>query len=231
MSTVRDLIHASCRLIKAVDSTEALEAKAAQDGLETLNDLIQSLNMERLVNEIQMLACTTTPGKNPHTLGLTGDFNIAQPVEIDHATITLNGLDYPLEILESDTYARLSDKTNPGQPTALFFVPGTVTGNVYLNPVPDASYNLNLWAWGALPTYSSINDTMTLRPGYRKALKYLLAVELAPEYGKAADPVIIGMAQEAKANLKRAAQVTPQLVPDTTLERSLGAQQGFMAGW
>jgi hypothetical protein len=231
MSTVRDLIHASCRLIKAVDSTEAMEAKAAQDGLETLNDLIQSLNMERLVNEIQALACTTTPGKNPHTIGLTGDFAIAQPVEIDHATITISGLDYPLEILESDTYAQISDKTGQGQPTALFFLPGTATGTVYLNPVPDAAYALNLWSWGALPTYSSINDTMTLRPGYRKALKYLLAVELAPEYGKAPDPILIGMAQEAKAQLKRMNAITPQLVPDTSLERGTGAQQGFLAGW
>lgn len=57
-----------------------------------------------------------------------------------------------------------------------------------------------------LSPYDSLAEDNPLQAGYEKALKYNLAVELAPEYGKAATipALVVSEALNSKAKIKRA---------------------------
>jgi hypothetical protein len=54
---------------------------------------------------------------------------------------------------------------------------------LHLNPVPSAADTLVLYTWQQLSRFAATSDTFDLPPGYARAIRYNLALELAPEYG------------------------------------------------
>jgi hypothetical protein len=70
-------------------------------------------------------------------------------------------------------------------------------------PVPSTASTINLYSRKPLTNFASLTDNLTLPPGYERALKYSLAVELAPEYQVSAGQDVIALAIAAKASLKR----------------------------
>jgi len=50
--------------------------------------------------------------------------------------------------------------------------------------------------------FADINTNVDFPPGYIRALKYNLAVEIAPEYGKAISPLIREQAKTSKEGIK-----------------------------
>jgi hypothetical protein len=76
------------------------------------------------------------------------------------------------------------------------------TLGVNLYPVPTAAHSLVAYSLKPLTALAAA-DTLSLPPGYTRAIRYNLAMELAPEYGKQVDQILMGIASEAKADLKR----------------------------
>jgi hypothetical protein len=60
-------------------------------------------------------------------------------------------------------------------------------------------------------TAVAIGDTLAFPPGYNKAIKFNLAVELAPEYGKQAPAEVVAIAEATKYKLKRTNLVVPKV--------------------
>lgn len=236
MATVRDLITGSLRLIGAIDPGEALDGQAALDALQALNGLIESMNLEHLLNPtgLNRVNVTTVPGQASYTIGTGGNFDTARPVAIDKAFVTLSGAEYEVEVVGDDEWAEIPLKSLQNIPTRLYYEPESPLGVVFLHPVPSAAFPLALWVWDALPTYTTVNTTLTLGPGYLRMLRYNLAVELAPEYSKEPSPVVVQIAMESKAAVKRANQITPLLgVDDALMQTSTGMGGGissFLAG-
>jgi len=56
----------------------------------------------------------------------------------------------------------------------------------------------------ALEAFADYDTLYDLPPGYARALRYNLAVELAPEFGRPLDPLVAGLAAESLATIKRA---------------------------
>ena len=232
MAKVRDLLAGSLRLIGVLDSGEAMEADAARDALQALNDLIETLNLEHLTNprgRVRVdVACTA--GQGLRTIGPGGNFDAARPVVIDLATVTVSGYEYPVTVVEADRWAEIPDKALTGIPDTLYYDPAAPLGKVHLYPVPDQAYALALWVWDSLPTYVSINETLVLPPGYARMLRYNLAVDLAPEWGRALSPAVIQTAIDTKAAIKRANQTAPVMECDLTIHRGGNPRAAFMAG-
>ena len=78
-----------------------------------------------------------------------------------------------------------------------------ILGELYMYPVPSTASIINLYSRKALTQFSSLTDSISLPVGYVRALKYSLAVELAPEYQVSAGADVIQLAIAAKAGLKR----------------------------
>ncbi len=185
MATVRDLITASLRLIQEVGAGEVCTAESAVDGLSALNRMIASWSVDKDVIYTESAEVfNLTSGS--HTIGSGADFNTVRPVNIEQMFITDGGQTYPLWENDSTQYALIADKETIGRPTDFYYDGNYPVGTIKFYPVPDKTYQLNIYSRKALSQFTAITDNVVLPNGYERALIYNLAVEIAPEYGKEA---------------------------------------------
>lgn len=207
--TGRDLISGALRLLGVLASGESPSASEATDGLSSLNDMLDSLSTERLmipntVREVFPLV----GGQQSYTMGPAGNFNTTRPIRIESALIQVpNGastLELPLKILTEDEYASLILKQLQSTYPQFIYSEGTFPlETISLWPVSQAANNLVLYSQKQLTDVTDLSATIVLPPGYNRALRYLLAVELAPEYGKQIPEAVAVVALESKSNIKR----------------------------
>lgn len=227
MATLLDLLTGSLRLIGAANPGEALDAVAAKDALQALNDLIEGLNLEHLTNPtgVSRVDVTCTAGQAVHTIGPGGNFDTTRPVVIDKAFVLINGAEYPVDVVNDDEWAGIPIKTISGIPLKLFYEPSFPQGQIFLWPKPAQAFPMALWCWDSLPTYTmaDLNRELVLPPGYRRMYRFNLAVELASDgYGKEPSAAVINNAIESKAAIKRVNHVTPTMDVDDAFQNGTG---------
>lgn len=204
-TTVRDLIKGSLRLIGAIASGETPRADEQADALFVLNDMIESWSTEGLVlRRNTRETYTATGGVQTFTMGTGGNFNTTRPIALERAAVMQNDIEVPLEILNIDEWADIANKSQTSTyPIKIYEDNNFPLNNVSLWPIPSANVQLVLYSWKPLSRFSSVNDTIQLPPGFQRALRYNLAVELAPEYEKSAAAEVVAIASESKANIKK----------------------------
>jgi hypothetical protein len=210
LSTARDLINGSLRLIGAIATGETAQASELQDSIYALNNLLDSLSTEDLIiPTIVREEFSWASGTASRTIGpTTGDFATSRPLEILTATIedqsTTPTLEYPLDILNDDEWAAITSKSLQSTlPTELYYDATSPLGTLYLYPVPSATNNLVLYSKKALTQITNGNTVIAFLPGYERMLRFNLAIELVPEFGKSVSAEIAEIARESKANIKR----------------------------
>ena len=140
-----------------------------------------------------------------------------KPLNIDSAFVRVNttsngqpitggGLDYPMSVLALQDYEMIGLKTLNGPwPKAVYFNPGSDSGNLFIWPSPSQG-EMHLFANTLFSRYDSMYEDLQLPQGYSMCLRWCLAERLMPMYGKAS-PTQITMIQtfagQAKATLKR----------------------------
>lgn len=206
------IIKRALRLIGVLASGEELPAHELTDGVEALNDMMDSWNTEKLI--IFALARNTftlTGGQNPHTLGPAGDLDAPRPQRIDEGLVYLSGgtlgsNEVPLKVYDAAHWGAILDKTQSGIPWILYYDSAFPLGNVWLYSKPDAAYTLILYQEQMLAQVfmDSVTSDILLPPGYKEALTHNLAIRLAPEYGKEIPLAVADGAVEGKARIKRA---------------------------
>lgn len=193
------------RLIGAIATGETPSADELSDGLSTLNDLLDSWSNEGLlIYSVTRETFPLTQGQSRYSIGVGGDFDTSRPQKIQEATILSSGNELPLNILNVQEYAAISIKTTTSNIPSDIYLEGTFPLN-YLNlyPTPSSADSLVLYSLKPLSKYTLSSDTVSLPPGYARALRYNLALELSPEYGKPLNELIISVAQESKASIQR----------------------------
>lgn len=207
--TTLDLITGALRLIGVVASGEALPANEAADALSALNDLLDSWSTQNLLipNKVREVF-PLVAGQQSYTMGTGGNFLTSRPMRIETALIQITSsnpvLEVPLKIITEDEFAGIAIKTLNSTYPLYIYAEGTFPlETVNLWPVPSQSNNLVLYSWKPLANVASLTTVLSLPPGYNRALKHHLAIELAPEYGKTASQDVIGAAQAAIADIKR----------------------------
>lgn len=206
MSTAQTVINRALRLIGALDPDESPSTNETANGLEALNALIDSWRNDRLIVwSITTVTKTLTPGDGQYSIGASADINTTRPVKIVGAYVTDNGSDYPVDVIYEAAYRAIGDKTTqstyPGQ---LYYDPAVANGTIYLYPVPSAAKVLTLSVWAPISTLATAGTTVTLPPGYERALASNLAIDLAPEFQKQASQEVAKMARDSLAAIRRA---------------------------
>lgn len=216
--TGRDVVSASLRKIGALASTETLAASEATDGLSELNRMIANWSTEGLAiftrtrEELVM-----TPGTAAYTMGAAGTFSSTRAIRLVEALIRdeSNDIEHPVSILALSEWASIHNKdTQAPYPRSLYADGGYPLETVTLYPVPSAAHKLVLYSEKPLSSITTLDTTVSLPPGYEDALVYNLAVRLAPEYGKQVAEIVVMIANETKANIKRANRKTAVLACD-----------------
>lgn len=182
--TALDLITASLIKIRVHRSGATVPNEDAQDALDELNRLLESLALEnwpiyRVVNMPHAL----TPGTGSLTLGPAGAVNTVRPLALQDSYTEIGGLSYPYAVIGVDQWNLIGRKSQTGTAAQLvYYDPAYPLGVAYLWPVPSGGGTLHLQAvqqWSAL----SIVEVLSMPPGYRDFLVHRLGKRLAPSYG------------------------------------------------
>jgi hypothetical protein len=207
MTTVRDIVTGSLRLIGVVQKSEPIAADEAQDGLERLNEMIASwANDSLMVFARSWENFALTPGQSTYTIGTGGDFNTVRPTQIISAYVRLSGsnIDYPLNLITDDQYAlEISIKNLQSNiPYVLNYDNGYPLAKIRVWMVPSTSMSLYMQMEKQVASFASLDDVINLPPGWLKAIRYNLAVELAPEYNVDPSNLVLKGAEDSKAELR-----------------------------
>lgn len=157
------------------------------------------------VNISQTVASTTITAYYQKPLNIDSAF-VRVNTTSNGQPITGGGLDYPMSVLALQDYEMIGLKTLNGPwPKAVYFNPGSDSGNLFIWPSPSQG-EMHLFANTLFSRYDSMYDDLQLPQGYSMALRWCLAERLMPMYGKASATqitMIQTFAGQAKATLKR----------------------------
>jgi hypothetical protein len=163
-------------------------------------------------------ALTLTPGDATVTMGTSGDIT-TRPQEIVAAKIKVGTQEYPVKLLSVSEYAAIPNKSIDGTiPQALYDDGGYPQRTLTLYPVPSVANQLLLFTKRALSEIASLDTSVSLPPGYDRALIYNLAIELSPEYGRPVPEAVAMTAMDSKAGLKRKNHRSSYLRVDSALK-------------
>jgi len=201
---VQTLLKASMRLIGVIATGETPEAAEMQDGLETLNLMLGSWSAKRMM--IPVLTAENFPlvaGTASYTIGSGATFDTKRPIRIESAFIRdSSSIDTPIEIIYRDKYNAHVLKTTQGRPEQLFYEDTYPTGTVFVTYVPDEAYTLFINSWKALTQLTGLTTSIDMPNEYLDALKYNLAIRIAPEYGVSIPEEVAAIAKDTYDTLK-----------------------------
>lgn len=233
MATASDYITGALRLIGIVNSGGSPTSAETADGLLVLNELIDSMGTSRLLlHSTQTQTFTWGSGNASRTLGASGDFSGTRPIAIDKSTYytdPASGLTYnPTFISEEEYNAHpLKTQTSP-YPTELWvnMTYPNVTLTVYPVPTMDLSWKIVSVVEMTQPALSG--TTIAVPPGYKKFLRYNLAVMLAAEFGMEAPPTVQRIAASSSRAIKRLNKPDMKMMPSVPVS---GVKADIYAGY
>lgn len=216
--TVRDMIRKSFVAIGVLGEGESPSAEMQSDGFQLFLEMIDSWATESLIsNRVVIESFPLIPNQSLYTFGIGGDFNSQRPMKIERAAIQYGDLEMPVDILNLDQWADISLKSTASTIPCSLFAEGIYPlEQVSLWPVPQQAHSLVLYSRKSAINFASVNDVISLPPGYIRALRSNFTVELAPEFGKSISVELATTAVQSKANIKRMNTKPRYLTPDAT---------------
>jgi hypothetical protein len=164
-----------------------------------------------------------------------GNFAIPRPLRFrpGYTRITTSGntgLDYWWDVCSLDDYNEIGYKGVPGPWPYLVCYQNTYPyGTLWVYPNPQVAGQVFFWTDVILSDLTSLTQTFSLPQGYSRAIKKLLAIELAPEYGKQPSMELMRQANESR-NFIRALNQTPvkKLRYDSAIMAGNGKDASFI---
>ena len=213
-----DLIRSSLRLIGAISSSEAPAADESMDALEALNMMLSSWGAVRFLSKNTQTISHTLNGSTSYSVGIGGDINVTRPTSIYTAIYSNGTQDYAVNVLDYVDYEQITTKNIGGSiPEYVVLKPDYPLSTLYVFPAISGGV-LNL-STVRPQTELGINDDVQdiYPPEWIRAIKYNLAIEIAPEYGVTVAPEIVALAKEAKDTVMRSMISIPKAKFDPLL--------------
>lgn len=190
--TYADLITSSLRLLGVKAQGQRATGAEAVDALAVLNELIDSWNSYTGLLYATTTATLPLTGASSYTIGPTGQIqSSSRPSKLVGAWVRdASGNDYSLNVLANSDYGNVSAKeTTATQPTNIYLENGSPNSRIFLYPI-GASVGSLILQFAAPLSEVELNTIETLPSAYRQALRFNLAVVLAPEYGIEPTPTV-----------------------------------------
>jgi hypothetical protein len=208
MTTALDLMKLALKDLGALGIGQPISPIDTQDAFDTLNQLLSLWQGERLSVYHMINVAEQATGVSTYSIGPGGDFDCPRPTDIKSAFVRLSGgslsVDYPVEVIRSrEDYDRIVVKNLSTLPSAVFYDATYPLGQLIWYPVPPAQYELHVSVLDALPQFETPADDVSLPPEYLLAIRYNLAICLAPSYQIEPTPTLQRLAANAKRVIKR----------------------------
>jgi len=223
-----ELIKRSMYLINALAAGETPDSDSANDALITLNEMIDSWSLQKLaVYGEANSEFVLTPAQSLYTWGTGGDFNVQRPVFVDEAYCIRSGVTTPVRIVGVQEWNAIALKSLASPlPEQVYLVNGYPNFEVNVWPVPTEAVTLGFSDIRVMDSVATLQTIISLPPGYLKALRYNLAVELWPEYNNSTTDIArVGNMAAKSLGLIKVANMTDVLssysdIPDLETARS-----------
>lgn len=228
-TTALDLITGAAKLLGVVFKSETLDADESNDGLVALNDMLDGWSNDDLLTYAYTLESFPLTGALSYTMGVGGDFNTARPINIVDALVRIGTIDYPLKIISQEEYQldiAFKSLTSP-IPKFLTYDNGYPLGTIKMYAVAIAGGTLFLQSNKPLSNISSLASVVSLPPGWNRAIKNNLAIELAAQYGVDVPDSVIKNAAMSLGDIKRSTSINNPMPLLTDIVR----EGNIFSGW
>jgi hypothetical protein len=180
-------------------------------------------------------ALANSSGADVVTFTTPGDFAIPRPLRITNSFTRITasgstGLDYPIDFEGGrDRYTAIGLKgIQAPWPVVGWYNPTFPLGNVYFYPNPSGFGELHLFTDTIFSDFQTVTQAVNLPPGYARAIKTNLALELASQFGKQPSAILMKRAAESLAMVK-ALNANPAL--QAFYDRDIVRASRTDAGW
>lgn len=206
-----DLISASLMEIGALSPGEVLPAAEQSQGSLVLTQMLDAWQAERLyVWGIQRVLLVPAALKAIYTLGPGGDFNLPRPAKIVRFGVVnlgnpLQPVELQLDSLTPQKWAEIPVKNIAAAlPSRVWDDQAFPQRNLSYWPVPNVQVNFTVYQWSTITVWPDYVTDVTFPPGYAEAIRYSLAIRLAPSFGAAAmvTPLLTELARAAVNRIK-----------------------------
>jgi hypothetical protein len=211
--TTRDVCE---RALFDLNVLAAGEVMGADDGVflvNELNTLLDELNAERAAVWAELIRpYVLTSNLQPHTIGPTGTFVVAQrPQTVEGVAYGIGALRIALTLRDRQWVDALRTPATTGpQPRDVWYNPLWPNGALSFYPIPSAGGVIDITTRQILAELA-LTDTLSLPPGYRSFLQKTLAVRVAAAYEKPVPSRLERDAQKAEARVFAANSEIPRL--------------------
>jgi hypothetical protein len=205
-----NLLRRTAVLIGMIPAGAQLGAQDSNDMLSTLNEMLDSWSTESLSVYGQIdQEFSVTSGKSSYTWGVGGDWNAIRPVRVQNMSYVWQGERFAMREMTQQDYNSILDKDQTAQIADRWVYINTFpNGTITLFPTPSDVGSVSVQSDRILDNIPNLNTVISLPPGYLRALRFCLAVELWPEYPNPQIDIntIKAISIKAKANIKVANQ-------------------------
>ncbi len=227
MSTALTIITKAMLKAGILTKSEVPASDEANDALDTLNDILSSWSNESLMAYARVTeSFPLSSGTASYTIGAAQTFNTTRPIFIAQAYVKQGTTSYVVSVEPDEIYQSIVDKTSQGTPLLINYTNEFPTATINVYPVPTAGYTLYLTSEKEL-VQLTLNQTVSLPPGWNRALIYNLAMELAPEYGQQPNAMVMKIAGDAKGAIARAVLKTRTMDAQPTSLGGFSIYRGY----
>lgn len=177
---------------------------------------------------------TLSPGAQQIRYTIPGQFKMARPLRVLDSFSRINSgnsaLDYPITATSRERYIEIGFKaiTSPW-PVAMWYSPQMPLGQLSFYQAPSDAGELHLFTDVLLTNFATVDTDVRMPQGYVRMIKWALAKELAPQFGKEWGPTHNKNLNDAMNNVK---QLNRQPVPAAAFDAELYGRTGNTdAGW
>jgi len=232
MATPSTMILTALQKIGEKPVGGTLNANEQTEYLQRLNQMLELWDTDGIIcYATQTDSKALTAGDGIYTIGSGGDINVPWPVHIESAyTIDGAGVTHGMDIVGNDEWAQITLKNlGNGYPTKLWYDNSFPLGTIYLWMLPLGGLTLYITSYQRLQSFPLISTTVSLPPGYEKAIIDNLAIDLAMGLTEPS-PTLVKAADKGLAMIKRNNIQVPKLNVPTN--GALSQQQQFpMPPW
>lgn len=206
VTTALDIITGAAKLIGVVFKSEALDSDEASDGLVTFNEMLDSWSNDLTTIYADTLESFPITGASSYTIGTGANFNTTRPTNIISAVVRIASVDYPLEIINQQQYQEqiAVKSTTTSVPEYLTYDNGYPLGVIKMYAIPTSGSTLFLQTNKPITNFLALTTSVDLPPGWKKALKYNLAIDMAPMYGAEVGASVVDGAKKSLGAIRKA---------------------------
>jgi len=204
------LIIDAHRLLGLNISGDSLGTSPVNDSLTALNAMLDSWSTEGLSIFHSLDQAFYWPANRAsRTLGPSdaANFTGTRPTKLSSATYFIDedfGTSQQPRQLTKEEYAAISSKTLTSTYPNAFYANMTMPDIVIsVYPIPTKGLRWHFISDGPLDSNLELGSSLQFPPGYYRAIRYNLAIDLAAEFGQNVSASVVRIAIEAKRGIER----------------------------